>query len=125
MAEPELITRERWREYFLPRAEEGDPKAQIAVGIGYAVGKMVPNNLEESERWLRLAAERCPDIAFFHLLRILSSEENARISDVFYEKDSWNLGANDLVYARYLIRHGKRDEGIALMKTGKEKGSIA
>ncbi len=39
-------------------AEQGNPKAQLALGIMYVQGKGVPQNATEAVRWYRLAAEQ-------------------------------------------------------------------
>ena len=39
-------------------AEEGDPEAQLGVGILYLRGYGVPTDYVEAAKWLRLAADR-------------------------------------------------------------------
>ena len=40
------------------KAENGNPKAQLLLGMMYASGRDVPKNAEESVKWYRLAAEQ-------------------------------------------------------------------
>lgn len=115
---------QKWREYFIPRAELGDPDAQMAVGIGYANGEMVPKDLTKAEFWLRLSAERLGENAFFTLLKIFSREESLKTNKIFAEKEEWELGAIYLIYGRYLIRNGQRDFGRSILRIGWEKGNI-
>ncbi|MER9216760.1 hypothetical protein NKI54_33075 [Mesorhizobium sp. M0663] len=37
--------REKWKAYFLPKAESGDPDAQLAVGTDFANGKCLSKDL--------------------------------------------------------------------------------
>lgn len=122
----EDITEEqqRWFEYFMPRAERGDAQAQLAVGIGYANGKMVPKDLQKAELWLRLAANKMGERAVFHLMKILSREQSPRTKEVFEEKAEWNLGAIYLIYGRFVLRSGDTKLGRLYLKKGWEKGSI-
>ena len=38
------------------KAEQGDAKAQCALGVNYAVGKGVPQDYKDAVKWWRLAA---------------------------------------------------------------------
>src|SRR5882757_4040624 len=94
----------RWLEYFVPSAEQGDPYAQLAVGIGYANGKMGPKNLQAAELWLRRAEKKLGEKALFTLMKILSREESPRTVEIFNEKTEWDLGGIYLIYGRFAMR---------------------
>ncbi|AMX93296.1 sel1 repeat family protein [Mesorhizobium sp. M7A.F.Ca.US.014.04.1.1] len=116
--------RQRWIEYFIPLAEQGDPDAQLAVGIGYANGVMVEKDLMLAELWLRRAEEKKGEEATFVLIKTFSREESPKTLDIFAEKAEWELGAIYLICGRYLMRNGDVKRGRLLLKKGWEKGNI-
>ena len=43
---------------LLPLAEEGDPQAQVALGVMYSHGQGIGQDFKEAVKWLRLAAKQ-------------------------------------------------------------------
>ena len=54
-------------ENFRPLAEQGDPWAQVLLGVMYEDGEGVPQDYAEAARWYRLAAEWGHPMAQFNL----------------------------------------------------------
>nr|WP_295885034.1 hypothetical protein [uncultured Devosia sp.] len=114
----------QWIDYYLPLAESGDPKAQIAVGWEYARGKIFKKDVETAEKWLRTAQQKSHELAIFNILKLLSLENDRRLEAVFKEQDSWSLGAIYMKYGCAKIRWGDKTTGLAMLRIAEAKGNL-
>lgn len=115
---------QRWVGYYLPLAESGDPKAQIAVGWEYHRGKIFEKSILEAEKWFRKAEKTVGEIGIFQLMKMLHIENDRRMEDVFREKDDWSLGAIYMVYGCDLIDRGNLADGLQMLSVAERKGNI-
>jgi len=116
--------RKAWEDYFLPRAESGDPAAQLEVGIAFGTGKYLPKDLLQSEKLLRKASERVGEKALFMWMKILVTSRDPSAHDLFAEKDEWKLGAIYYMYGYYLASEFRVKEAMPILRTGMIKGNI-
>src|SRR5688572_17257175 len=118
-------TASEWIAYFMPRAEAGEPDAQVAVGLAYAAGKYLSKDSEEAEKWFRRAAQSLGDECYFHLIKTLIIDESPRVMEVFSEKDEWGHPSIYLLVGEHLLRTGDRQKGLDILKLGAKRGSLS
>lgn len=114
----------QWIDYYLPLAESGDPKAQIAVGWEYARGKIFKKDVETAEKWFRAAQQKSDELAIFNIMKLLYIENDNRLEAVFHEREHWKLGAIYMIYGRAKIRWGDKTNGISMLRIAKAKGNL-
>ncbi|MGX9117923.1 hypothetical protein ACWTU6_14750 [Mesorhizobium sp. BHbsci] len=115
---------EKWKDYFLPRAESGDPDAQLAVGLDFAAGRYLPKDLGQSEFWLRKASEKLGERPLFQWMKILVLARDPLVHTLFAEKNDWRLGAIYYLYGFYLASEGRTNEAKTILEKGMNKGSL-
>jgi len=64
-----------------PLAEQGDPEAQYVLGATYANAQPPLRNLEEAERWTRMAAEQGHVNAMVDMAKLILFYQSKGISD--------------------------------------------
>ncbi|RWL19347.1 MAG: hypothetical protein EOR57_14845 [Mesorhizobium sp.] len=115
---------EKWKDYFLPRAESGDPDAQRAVGLEFSAGRYLPKDLGQSEFWLRKASEKLGERPLFQWMKILVRERDPRVDALFAEKSDWSLAAIYYLYGFYLASEGKIKDAETVCERGMNKGNL-
>ena len=120
------IDRDAWLSHFMPRAEAGDPRAQIQVGWQYATGVFLEKDLDRALHWFREAEKSVDELAVFNIIRMFAIADDPRAEAVFHERKVWSLGAIYVAYANHRWRmDGHARAAIPLFQAGGEKGSLA
>jgi hypothetical protein len=113
-----------WLDYWVPKAEAGDPEAQIALGWEYQKGELLAKDIDAAKRWFMAAENECPELGYFNLMKMMSIEDHHSIDEIFRISE-WRMGAIYYIYGWYRAQKGADNAELAdLFTLGSKRGHL-
>lgn len=113
-----------WLDYWVPKAEAGDPKAQIALGWEHQKGELFTKDIDAAKHWFMAAEDKCPELGYFNLMKMMFIEDDHRIDELFHLRE-WHMGAMYYIYGWYRTQKGADHSELAdLFTLGSKRGHL-